>query len=74
MLGGLPGAGMAIANLVRMAPLLADRQGACSVANLYKVTALGLNGRTACSRPPRSMRRWCRLVEMGRRVQAAVKR
>ncbi|MDQ0472925.1 extensin-like domain-containing protein [Labrys wisconsinensis] len=47
MLGGLPGAGMAIANLARMAPLPPIAKGACSVANPYKVTALGPNGRTA---------------------------
>lgn len=47
MLGGLPGAGMAINALARMAPLPPIVKGACSVGQPYKVSALGPNGRTA---------------------------
>jgi hypothetical protein len=47
MLGGLPGAGMAINALARMAPLPPIVNSNCSVAKPYKVSALGPDGRTA---------------------------
>ena len=47
MLGALPGAGMAIAALARMAPLPPIVKGSCSVGQPFKVSALGPNGRTA---------------------------
>jgi hypothetical protein len=46
MLGALPGAGMAIAALARMEPLAPIAKGSCSVAQPYRVTALGPDGRT----------------------------
>lgn len=44
-----PGAGMAINALARMQPMAAISNGACSVSQPYKVTALGPNGRAVLS-------------------------
>ena len=44
-----PGAGMAINALTRMTPMPAIVRGACSVAQPFKVSALGPNGRSVLS-------------------------
>ena len=44
-----PGAGMAINALARMQPMPAITNGACSVSQPFKVTALGPNGRAVLS-------------------------
>lgn len=46
MLGAFPGAGIAINNLARMTPEAAIVKGACSVAQPYRLMALGPNSRT----------------------------
>jgi hypothetical protein len=46
MLGAFPGAGMAINNLARLTPEAAIAKGACSVAQPYRLMALGPNSRT----------------------------
>jgi hypothetical protein len=46
MLGAFPGAGIAINNLARMQPEAAIVKGACSVAQPYRLMALGPNSRT----------------------------
>jgi Extensin-like protein C-terminus len=47
MLGGQPGAGLAIDALARMEPLAPIAKGSCSVERPYRLTALGPAGRTA---------------------------
>jgi hypothetical protein len=47
MLGGQPGAGLAISALARMEPMAPIVKGACSVKQPYRLTALGPSGRTA---------------------------
>lgn len=46
MLGGMPGAGIAINNLARAVPEAAIVKGACSVAQPYRLMALGPSSRT----------------------------
>jgi hypothetical protein len=46
MLGAFPGAGIAINNLARMTPEASIAKGACSVAQPYRVMALGPASRT----------------------------
>ena len=46
MLGAFPGAGMAINNLARLTPEAAIAKGACTVAQPYRLMALGPNSRT----------------------------
>jgi hypothetical protein len=47
MLGGQPGAGLAIGALARMEPMAPIAKGSCSVQRPYRLTALGPSGRTA---------------------------
>jgi hypothetical protein len=47
MLGGQPGAGLAINALARMEPMAPIAKGSCSVKRPYRLTALGPSGRTA---------------------------
>jgi hypothetical protein len=47
MLGGQPGAGLAINALARMEPMAPIAKGACRVQRPYRLTSLGPGGRTA---------------------------
>jgi hypothetical protein len=46
MLGGMPGAGLAINALARMEPMAPIAKGSCPVEKPYRVAALGPSGRT----------------------------